>query len=46
MNTIYHLLTKWKQTHRDIENRLVVATVEAGVRWPGSLGLIDADYYI
>ena len=29
----------------DIENRLVVAKGE-GVGWMGSLGLVDANYYI
>ena len=29
----------------DLENRLVVATVEGeGVGWTGNLGLIDVDY--
>ena len=31
----------------DLENRLVVAKGEAvGVGWTGSLGLIDANYYL
>ena len=31
----------------DIENRLVVAKGEReGVGWTGSLGLVDANYYI
>ena len=31
----------------DLENRLVVAKGEGeGVGWTGSLGLIDANYYI
>ena len=31
----------------DIENRLVVAKGEGeGMRWTGSFGLVDANYYI
>ena len=31
----------------DLENRLVVAKEEGeGVGWTGSLGLVDANYYI
>ena len=31
----------------DLENRLVVAKGEGeGVRWTGSLGVVDTDYYI
>ena len=31
----------------DLENRLVVATgEEKGVRWIGSLGFIEANYYL
>ena len=30
----------------DIENRLVVAKGGEGERWTGSLGLVDANYYI
>jgi len=30
----------------DLENRLMVAKRGGGVRWTGSLGLIDANYCI
>ena len=30
----------------DIENRLVVAKGAGEVRWTGSLGLVDANYYL
>ena len=35
------------ETDSDTENRLVVANgEEEGVGWTGSLGLVDANYYI
>ena len=57
-NTIYHLYMeskiwhKWtylrnKNSHTDIENRLVAAKEEGGREgWTGSLGLADANYFI
>ena len=42
-----NLPTKQKQSHIDIENRLVVAKGEGvGEGWIESLGLADANYYI
>ena len=41
-----NLSTKQKQT-MDMQSRLVVAEErEKGVGWTGSLGLVDANYYI
>ena len=57
-NTIYHLHAKSKTWHKwiylqnrnrftDIESRFVVVKGEGeGMRWTGSLGLIDTNYYI
>ena len=40
------LTTKQQQTHNQ-ENRIVVIKQEReGVEWLGSLGLVDAKYYI
>ena len=34
------------ETDKDTENRLVLLKVGGGRRWTGSLGLVDANYYI
>ena len=37
---------KKKKTLMDMENRLVTKGEGEGVGWTGSLGLVDANYYI
>ena len=42
-----NLCTKWKHSHRELENRLVVARKEGvGERWVGSLRLADSNQCI
>ena len=43
-----NLSTKEQKRNRltDTENRLVVAKWGGGIGWMGSLGLVDASYYI
>ena len=41
-----NLSTKQKQTHRHREQTVVIKRQRGGRGWTGSLGLVDAKYYI
>ena len=44
--TQMNLSTEKKQTHRHGEQTMVAKQEGEGVGWTGSLGLVDASYYI